>query len=82
MTRMQFPLLLAYSMCFNKSQSQTLQKVLLDCTGEPFAHGHAYVAFSRVRDCNNIRVFITDEQLRPIGGNNPNAIMPIITNIV
>ena len=83
MTRMQFPLRLAYSMSFNKSQSQTLQKVLLDCTGEPFAHGHAYVAFSRVRDCNNIRVFVTEEQLRPIGGDNPNAtMMPIITNIV
>ena len=69
-------------MSFNKSQSQTLQKVLLDCTGEPFAHGHAYVAFTRVRDCNNIRVFVTHEQLRPIGGDNPNAMMPVITNIV
>jgi len=81
MTRMQFPLRLAYSMSFNKSQSQTLQKVLLDCTGEPF--GHAYVAFTRVRDCNNIRVFfVTHEQIRPIGGDNPNAMMPVITNIV
>jgi hypothetical protein len=53
MTRMQLPLRLAYCMTFNKSQSQTLNKVLLDCTGEPFAHGHAYVAFSRVRDCEN-----------------------------
>ena len=37
-----------------------------------------------MRDCNNIRVFVTDEQLRPIGGgDNPtNAMMPIITNIV
>ena len=41
MTRMQLPLRLAYCMTFNKSQSQTLNKVLLDCTGEPFAHGHA-----------------------------------------
>jgi len=41
-------------MTFNKSQSQTLDRVLIDSTGEPFAHGHAYVAFSRVRNCKNI----------------------------
>ncbi len=32
LTRLQFPLRLAYAMTFNKSQSQTLQKVLLDIT--------------------------------------------------
>ena len=81
---MQLPLRLAYCMTFNKYQSQTMKKVLLDCTGEPFAHGHAYVAFSRVRDCDNIRVFVQDEQLHPVGDNDaPNAVMPvIISNIV
>ena len=33
----------------------------MDCTGEPFAHGHAYVAFSRVSDCDNIRVIVISE---------------------
>jgi hypothetical protein len=82
MTRMQLPLRLAYCITFNKSQSQTLYKVLCDCTGEPFAHGHAYVAFSRVRDCSNIRVFVQDEQLHPAGGDDPTAMMPVISNIV
>jgi hypothetical protein len=83
MTRIQLPLRLAYCMTFNKSQSQTMNKVLLDCIGEPFAHGHAYVAFSRVRDCDKIRLIVDDQQLHPIGGGiNPDAFMPVITNIV
>ena len=60
-----------------------MNKVLLDCTGEPFAHGHAYVAFSRVRDCDNIRLIVDDQQLHPVGGGDtPDSLMPIITNIV
>ena len=80
MTRIQFPLRLAYAMTFNKCQGQTLQKVLMDCRGEPFAHGHAYVAFSRVRYSNNIRLFVKKEQLHECDGGK--GYMPIVTNIV
>ena len=39
--------------------------------------------FYRVRDCDNIRVFVKDEQLHPVGDNDaPNAVMPVILNIV
>jgi hypothetical protein len=58
MIRTQFPLRLAYCMTYNKSQSQTLDKVLLDCTEQPFAHGHLYVSLSRVRNADNIMLFI------------------------
>jgi hypothetical protein len=81
LTRVQIPLRLAYSMTFNKSQSQTLHKVLIDCTGEPFAHGHAYVAFSRVRNCQNVRVFVNEDQLHE-NGTASLKMMPVITNIV
>ena len=58
MMRTQLPLRLAYCMTYNKSQGQTLNRVLLDTTEEPFAHGHAYVAMSRVRTRHNICIFL------------------------
>ncbi len=36
LTRLQYPLRLAYAITYNKSQSQTLSKVLLDITTPPF----------------------------------------------
>lgn len=55
--RQQYPLRLAYGMTINKSQSQTLNTVLLDCTEEAFAHGQTYVALSRVRSGRNIKIY-------------------------
>jgi hypothetical protein len=66
LTRKQFPLHLAYAMTYNKSQSQTLSKVLLDVTSPPFSHGQLYVALSRVRDCRNIVMYLKREQLTEV----------------
>jgi hypothetical protein len=57
-----------------------LKQVLVDCTGEPFAHGHAYVAFSRVRDCDNIRVYVKPDQLHE--NSDGSGYIPCISNIV
>ncbi len=48
LTRRQFPLCLAYAMTYNKSQSQTLSKVLLNINALPFNHGQLYIALSCV----------------------------------
>jgi hypothetical protein len=80
-TRMQFPLRLAYAMTFNKSQSQTLQKVLLDITDPPFSHGQLYVALSRVRDCNMISLYVSNDQLQP-STDSSTGMMPVVNNIV
>jgi ATP-dependent exoDNAse (exonuclease V) alpha subunit len=63
--RMQYPLRLTYAMTFNKSQSQTLAKVLLDITNPPFTPGQLYVATTQVRDSKNIYMYLTEEQLVP-----------------
>jgi hypothetical protein len=63
LTRRQFPLRLAYAMTYNKSQSQTLSKVLLDITSPPFSGGQLYVALNHVQDYNNIRIYVTEDQL-------------------
>ena len=63
MIRLQFPLRLAYCMTYNKSQGQTLNKVLLDIVHSPFAHGHLYVALSRITDYQNIRIYCAEHNL-------------------
>jgi hypothetical protein len=63
MTRVQFPLRLAYCMTYNKSQGQTLQKVLLDVSVPPFAHGHLIVALSRVTNYSDIKIICQEDQL-------------------
>ena len=83
LTRKQFPLRLAYAMTYNKSQSQTLSKVLLDVTSPPFSHGQLYVALSRVRDCQNIVMYLRKEQLTNLQIDiETNRFVPIIENIV
>lgn len=59
--RRQFPLCLAYSLTVNKSQSQTLSRVLLDLRTPVFAHGQLYVAFGRVASSSSIAVLIQEK---------------------
>jgi hypothetical protein len=72
-------------MTYNKSQGQTLGKVLLDVTTAPFAHGHLYVALSRVRSITHIRMFLDDSEdsttLFPYGGPPYDKCVPMISNI-
>ena len=63
-TRLQFPLRLAYCLTMNKSQGQTISnRMLLDISAESFAHGHLYVALSRITAYHNIMIFCQQSQL-------------------
>ena len=76
--RTQFPLRLAYCLTYNRSQGQSCDRLILDTTYPPFAHGHFYVAMTRCREFNNIGLFSNEEQLirndndEIIGVNLPN----------
>jgi ATP-dependent exoDNAse (exonuclease V) alpha subunit len=61
-------------MTYNKAQGQTLESVLLDVTSPPFAHGHLYVALSRVTHYANIKVYCNETSIMD------NA--PLLSNVV
>lgn len=54
-TRAQLPLKLAWAMTVHKSQGQTMDAVEVLC-GKEFAPGHLYVALSRVRSKERMRI--------------------------
>jgi len=56
--RRQFPIIPAFSMTINKSQGQTFEHVGILLTEPVFSHGQLYVALSRSRNKNRIRVLI------------------------
>ncbi|KAA6403344.1 MAG: putative ATP-dependent DNA helicase PIF1 [Streblomastix strix] len=58
--RHQFPLKLGYAMTINKSQGQTLNKVGIHLRQQVFTHGQLYVALSRCRKMNDLKIFSTD----------------------
>ena len=66
LSRRQFPLRLAYAMTINKAQGQTFNRVGIYLERPCFSHGQLYVAFSRGRKFQDVRVEIlnTTEQGR------------------
>jgi ATP-dependent DNA helicase PIF1 len=62
LTRRQFPVKPCFAMTMNKCQGQTIEFVGLDMTKATFSHGQCYVAFSRVRGWDFIKVAVDPEK--------------------
>ncbi|XP_071641856.1 uncharacterized protein [Temnothorax longispinosus] len=60
--RRQFPIKLAFAMTINKSQGQTFDKVGIDLRKDVFNHGQLYVAFSRVRSWQALKVYLGEQR--------------------
>lgn len=52
----QYPIKLAWAITIHKSQGQTFDKVMIDIGRGAFTHGQTYVALSRCRDLEGIRL--------------------------
>jgi len=78
--RTQFPLRLAYGITYNKCQGMTLKKTLVDTIHPAFAHGHAFVATSRVRSKDGLKFFCSYSSTHPNGFQTGD--MPLMTNVV
>ncbi|KAL7606511.1 hypothetical protein Lser_V15G20604 [Lactuca serriola] len=59
--RRQFPLAVCFAMTINKSQGQSLSKVGLFFRQPVFTHGQLYVALSRVKSKNGLKILILDK---------------------
>ena len=57
----QFRIRLAYSMTINKSQGQTFNKVCVYLNRACFSHGQLYVAFSRGRSFDGLKIALKSD---------------------
>ena len=60
--RRQLPLIPAYCLSVHKSQGQTLDKVGLYFTSDPFTHGQLYTALSRTNGWDSITVLLASDR--------------------
>lgn len=62
--RRQFPLAVCFAMTINKSQGQSLSKVGLYLRQPVFTHGQLYVALSRVKSREGLKILLLDKDGR------------------
>uniref|UniRef100_A0A914QDD0 ATP-dependent DNA helicase n=1 Tax=Panagrolaimus davidi TaxID=227884 RepID=A0A914QDD0_9BILA len=77
-SRFQLPIRPAFAMTINKSQGQTLKRVGIILESQCFAHGQLYVALSRVRSRDDIKVYVPPQHIGQCNGQQ----IPHATNIV
>ena len=69
LTRLQFPVRLAFAMTINKSQGQSLTHVGIDLRTPVFSHGQLYVALSRATDVRKVSVLIKESNVDEVTEN-------------
>ena len=73
LSRLQFPVRLAFAMTINKSQGQSIEYIRIVLTRPVFSHGQLYVALSTGQDRCKIRVLL-DSSMAGLLGETPNVV--------
>ena len=61
--RKQFPVRPAFALTVHKSQGQTFSQIGIDISKGVYAHGHLYVAISRTKAWNRLKVKLPDDEV-------------------
>ncbi|XP_076886945.1 uncharacterized protein LOC143536652 [Bidens hawaiensis] len=79
--RKQFPIAVCFAMTINKSQGQSLSRVGLYLKDPVFSHGQLYVALSRVKTRDGIKLVIFDKKSKLINKTTNVVYKEIFANI-
>ena len=60
--RTQFSIRLAFAMTINKLQGQTFERIGIDLRQDVFNHGQLYIALSRVRSWDSLKIYLGDQR--------------------
>ncbi|XP_076898827.1 uncharacterized protein LOC143552505 [Bidens hawaiensis] len=80
--RRQFPISVCFAMTINKSQGQSLTRVGLYLKDPVFTHGQLYVALSRVKTREGIKIVLLDKESKLISETKNVVYKEIFGNLV
>lgn len=79
--RRQFPIIVSFAMTINKSQGQSLEYVGLYLPRDIFSHGQLYVAISRVKSKQGLKILIHDNARKSLNTTTNVVFKEVFHNI-
>ena len=81
LVRRQFPIIVSFAMTINKSQGQSLDHVGLYFPKDVFNHGQLYVALSRVKSKEGLKILIHDKSKKRLSHTTNVVFKEVFQNV-